>query len=281
MKTKKEKIGLVLNGGVARSFFQLGVIQSLSNYVNFDIIIGSGWGSLFGATLAVGLPLNKNVKIDDFLIPERDDNWSFFSNEKIIATFLGKKTIEFKDLGKRLILVATDLENNEEIIIRSGKIHPAVEASISFPCFNRVVLHEERFLTDGTITNPFPSDIAWKYGADKIIAIDTISQHFREFDENNVPLTPYIKNAAIAFPPMWLMNKKKIPWMEMRIFETCLTDAIDDYSISRKPFLIIKLEEEAEELARETYFDSFEKIPLLIEAGVKSGEKYGKLFFSS
>ena len=276
MKNKREKIGLVLNGGIARAFFQVGVIKSLSNYIDFDIIVGSGTGALFAAVLASNLSFDKEATADYFLNPEKENNWAFFNNQKLIELFLGTEKLEFGKLNKKLVVVATDLEENKEVIIDRGNIKIAVEGSIAFPCFNKPVLYEGKFLADGSIINPFPTDVAWSHGADKIIAIDTISQHIRDFDENNVPISPFIENAAIAFPQMWLLHKKKIPWMEMRMFETSLTSAIDDFSIRREPYLVIKLEEEAPELARKTYLDSFENIPQLIKEGIKAGEKYAK-----
>ncbi|OGG07161.1 hypothetical protein A2872_03980 [Candidatus Gottesmanbacteria bacterium RIFCSPHIGHO2_01_FULL_42_12] len=276
---KAYKTGLVLNNGYARAFFQVGVLASLEGKVAFDVIVGTGMGAYIGAVLASGKPISlietvaRSLKPEDFVCPSCDDR-CFFTIKPLMTkleNIIGNPIIE--DLPKKFIVVASDFGPNTLVLIKNGSVLSAVEASMTEPGFHLPYQLNNQGLADGSMINPFPTDIAWDNGADTIVAIDTVSQHLRPFDENKDDLSFWVKNAKPGFPQLWLMHKNKIPWMEMRMMETSFTYAIDNFLDARQPEILIQLEEAEGSLPREAFIDSFDKINGLIDLGKTHGQK--------
>lgn len=278
-KVKKDyKLGLVLNNGCARAFFQIGVLAALEDQYNFDVIVGTGIGGYIGSLIACGCPIKKieaiarSFKPEDFIYPSKSD-CCFFSNQPLLnklKSLVGGRKIE--DLSTKLVIVTADFDVNKTVIINTGSVVEAVCASIVEPGFHLPYIINNQGLSDGSMTNPLPIDVAWNNGADLILGIDTISQHLRPFDEKKDDLSFWVKNAKMAFPQLWLFNKKKIPWMEMRMLETSYTYAIDEIIETRPPNFLIQLEEVGM-LSREVFIDSFDRIGELIDEGKVYGNK--------
>ena len=276
---KHYKTGLVLNNGSARAFFQVGVLAALEGKINFDVIVGTGVGAYIGAAVAAGKPIHeiekitRNLKPEDFICPSGDDR-CFFSNKPLInklESIIGNLRIE--QLPRKLVIVTTDFSANKIVLIKEGPVLNAVEASLTQPGFHMPYLLNNCGLSDGSLVNPLPTDAAWGNGADFIIAVDCVSQHIRPFDENNEDLSFWVKNAQSGFPQLWLMQKKKIPWLEMRMMETSFTFAIDNILGFHEPEILIQLEESEGDLARRSFMDSFDLINDLIDLGKVHGQK--------
>jgi NTE family protein len=79
---------------------------------------------------------------------------------------------DFTELPLQFAAVATDLHSGQEVWLREGKVSAAVGASVAVPGLFRPVLHEERFLVDGSVVNPVPVSLARAMGADIVLAVD-------------------------------------------------------------------------------------------------------------
>ena len=71
--------------------------------------------------------------------------------------------------------MATDIKTGEEIIFSSGNAGMAIQASCSVPGVFQPARFSGRTYVDGGVVNPLPVDIARRYGADVVIAVDISS----------------------------------------------------------------------------------------------------------
>ena len=172
---------LVLGGGGSKGFAHLGAIRELEAAgIRPDLIIGCSAGALVGALYADDPEV---TEIDKTLISmKRSDilDTSYFNSRlgfvkgHALEAFMKKnlRSKTFDELKIPLIVVATDLYTGDLIELSSKEIPIAVRASCAFPGVFEPVLYEGRYLIDGGVTSPLPVEIAKKYGAKIIIAIN-------------------------------------------------------------------------------------------------------------
>ncbi|MBD3233921.1 MAG: BamA/TamA family outer membrane protein [candidate division Zixibacteria bacterium] len=72
--------------------------------------------------------------------------------------------------------VATDLVTGETIILASGDLAEAMRASVSVPLAFSPVEYDHTLLVDGGLTEPIPVKVVRGMGANKVIAVNTVSQ---------------------------------------------------------------------------------------------------------
>jgi NTE family protein len=91
---------------------------------------------------------------------------------------------DFSELFIPFKAVATNATNNEQIIIDSGLIQDSMRSSMSLPLvFPTYVLLDGRYTMDGGLNNNMPIDVAERWGADIIIAIDVTSKDLKQAGE--------------------------------------------------------------------------------------------------
>jgi NTE family protein len=177
---RRPKIGFVLGAGSARGWAHIGVLRALTQAgIKPDLIAGCSVGALVGAAFAAGsldrlegwalsLDWKRMLKLMDFglrggLIKGRRVREVF--REQFVER-------EFSELPVPFAAVATDLHSGQEIWLREGKVSAAIGASIAVPGLFQPVLHEDRYLVDGSVVNPVPVSLARAMGADIVIAVD-------------------------------------------------------------------------------------------------------------
>ncbi len=178
----KVRVGLALGSGAARGFAHAGILKILEeNDIPIDMISGSSMGAFVGGFYAAGVSASeleemvlsyKNRRkvrrtIFDITIPLYG-----FSKGNRLAKFmrnsLGDKT--FDELDIPFIAVATDISNGSEVVLRHGIVWQALRASGSVPVLFEPYELDGRFLIDGGITNPLPTDILIEQNIDIIIS---------------------------------------------------------------------------------------------------------------
>ena len=179
MSTKNNKsVSLVLGSGGARGLSHIGVIHWLEeNDYKIESIAGCSIGALIGGVYAAG-QLNEFeawvraiTKLN--MVSLLDLSWEksgFVKGDKIINTLVdlvGDKKIE--DLPISYTAVASDIKNEKEIWLNSGRLFDAIRASISMPLFFTPFNHKGVDLIDGGVLNPVP--IAPTFGDDTGITI--------------------------------------------------------------------------------------------------------------
>ncbi|HAM88952.1 TPA: hypothetical protein DDY55_00475 [Candidatus Falkowbacteria bacterium] len=178
----RKKIGLVLGGGGARGIAHIGVLKVLlRENIRFDLLCGCSMGALVGSCYATGMSIEKieetvlNLRKRDFIkwLNISRPTSSLIKGEKVfefIHSLIGDK--EFTDTILPFSVMATDLENGREVILKNGPMATAVQASISVPGIFPPVSKDGKFLIDGGVVNPTPIDTAEKMGAEIIIGVD-------------------------------------------------------------------------------------------------------------
>jgi len=173
------KTALVLGSGSARGLAHIGALKVLKrNKIPIDLVVGTSIGSLIGAVYALGMPLGR--------IEEKALATSWWQLADFVMSKMGfleglnlqkmiKESIEekgFSDLKTPLAVVATDIENGEEVVYTSGDLARVIRASCSIPGIFIPVRVDGRLLVDGGLKSSVPSAVARRMGAKFIIAID-------------------------------------------------------------------------------------------------------------
>jgi NTE family protein len=90
----------------------------------------------------------------------------------------------FDDLAIPFRAVATDLETGRPVVLDKGELASALRASAALPGLLPPVEIDGRLLSDGTLSDALPIDVALTLGADVVIAVD--------------PAPPLAKKGAIS-----------------------------------------------------------------------------------
>jgi len=195
--SSRPKIGLALGSGAARGLAHIGVLKVLEEAdIPIDIITGTSMGAFIGAMYAAGVPVAQMEQV------ALEIDW--FSMARLLAPVMptsglsdGKKLVafmaellparDFKDLRLPLAVTATDINTGEAIIIKQGDLLEALRASLAFPGIFSPVRFGQRFLVDGGLCNPIPTDVARNLGAEKIIGVCTIPAVTKKTPETFLP----------------------------------------------------------------------------------------------
>jgi NTE family protein len=182
----RKKVGLALGGGIARGLAHIGVIRALEKAgIPIDCVVGSSAGSVIGAAYCTGMGIQRVEEVSQRLHlwqmislrwPSRGI-LSFNRLEKSLVNLLGD--IDFASLKIPFAIVATDLINDELIMVNEGKLAPAVHASCSIPGFIVPVQLNGRLLGDGSLLSSVPVSSAREMGADYVIGVDLLRTKIR------------------------------------------------------------------------------------------------------
>jgi NTE family protein len=181
MTANRKTVSLVLGSGGARGLAHIGVIHWLEeNGYEIKSISGCSMGALIGGVYAAG-------KLDTFeqwvrsitkleIIKLLDLSWGksgLVKGDKIINTLVdlvGDQKIE--DLPVSFTAVASDIEDEKEIWINSGRLFNAIRASISLPLFFTPFDYNGTLLIDGGVLNPVPIAPTFGDNTDLTIAVN-------------------------------------------------------------------------------------------------------------
>ncbi|HHO77055.1 MAG TPA: hypothetical protein ENN05_11615 [Deltaproteobacteria bacterium] len=186
MTAKRPSIGIALDSGGAMGGAHIGVLNVLDEHnIPIDLIVGSSAGAAVGAFYAAGVlesfkGIISNLSFTEALKIYADPVFpisGLFAGaraRKFLKNLLGDILIE--DLPVRYVAVATDLLTGETVPIDSGPLTDAVMASISMPGIFKPVVHMDRLLTDGGVSDPLPIDILKSLSPDISIACNLHSR---------------------------------------------------------------------------------------------------------
>ena len=168
------------------------------------MIAGASMGAAMGATKAIGadlrivrrvletIDLNELLQITDSTLrelqkiigrsvmeyvrgsPWREEGAAPHDLARLCELFsLLTANKRFEDASVPFAAVAADLETGERVVLRHGKLAPAITASTAIPGVFSPVALDGRYLIDGGILEKLPVETAIEMGAEAVLAIDT------------------------------------------------------------------------------------------------------------
>jgi NTE family protein len=181
-----KRVGLALSGGVARGPAHVGVLNVLLREgIPIDYVAGVSAGSIIGAALCAGVPLETlneiapkiNWRHIARLVFPRRGFVSFKKLERFVADMIDDR--QFYEMQIPFITVATDLLKGEPVILREGRVASAVHASCAVPGFVEPVERNGQLLGDGGVSCNLPARQVRAMGADYVIGVDLMQPHLR------------------------------------------------------------------------------------------------------
>lgn len=171
------KISLALGGGAGLGWTHIGVLRAIDESpLEVAAISGTSIGAIAGASYAAG-------KLDYLEETARTANFRnlirFMDPHFKRGAVMGARTIEkeleselghldFEDLPIPIAAIAADLRTGDTIVMKSGKLVPAIRASMSLPGIFKPVEFEGRLLVDGGAALPVPVSPARELAPDNL-----------------------------------------------------------------------------------------------------------------
>lgn len=182
--TNDRRIGLALGAGGANGLAHIEMLEVLEKMeLSPHRIAGSSIGAVIGALFASGMSaadirkLATSAFIDGDsdlmgkLMSDRATHWlelveievgsgGLLDSQRILSHFYDSiGANRFEDLDIRLDVVAGDLWDKEQVVLNSGALLPAIQASMAIPGVFEPVNIDGRVLIDGGTVNPVPWDL--------------------------------------------------------------------------------------------------------------------------
>jgi NTE family protein len=182
MQSNRPLVGIALDSGGAKGAAHIGVLDVLiENGIPIANIVGSSAGAFAGALFATGTAQKFKDIIETLTWRE---SLSYYVDPvfPLSGLLAGKRArtfihdivgdVNIEDLPIKFTAVATDLLSGETVAIDRGPLVDAIMASVAMPGIFKPVVHMERLLTDGGVTDPLPLDILKRTSPDITIAVN-------------------------------------------------------------------------------------------------------------
>ncbi|TWT56090.1 patatin-like phospholipase family protein [Allorhodopirellula solitaria] len=121
--------------------------------------------------------------------------------------------IEFSDLTTPLSIVAADLRSGHCVVMESGSLRSAIEASMALPGIFPPVERDGMLLCDVGVVDSIPSTVASAYATDLTIAVD-IGQHNARIESFDTALDVMMRVQDIGEQ---ILRREKSQWADIHI----------------------------------------------------------------
>jgi NTE family protein len=196
LQGRAPRLGLALGGGGAKGLAHIPMLEALDALgIRPYRIAGTSIGAIIGALYAAGksgaqirglveqflisdkdaaerwFPLPRSLRWLEFLDPSFKEGGLLDSDDFI--GFLGETIAarRFRELKIPLRVMAADLWSGDPVVLDSGELLPALQASMALPGIFAPVKLKGRELVDGGVADPLPFDVLTR-DCDLIVAID-------------------------------------------------------------------------------------------------------------
>lgn len=186
-RPKSGGVALALGGGGARGWAHIGVLKAIDEVgIPISMIAGTSIGALTGGCylsdtlgeledFARSLTKSNMLRYMDFTLRAS----GIISGDKLAAKMNEHMVdINFDDLKKPFVAIATDINCGHEVWLQDGPLVPAMRASYALPGVFLPVEHMGRQLVDGALVNPVPVSACCAYEPDVVIAVNLNSELF-------------------------------------------------------------------------------------------------------
>ena len=173
-------MALVLGAGGTRGWAHVGALKVLhAAGVPVNIIVGASAGALIGALYAARRDAVWVERVAMAFTPADFLEWSLRDLRLSGRTGgMGRRLwqacgrLDFRELAVPFAAVALDVGSGKPVVLRTGNVGQAVEASIRPPLIGRPVMRKGRALVDGGLHNTVPVSVARKLGAELVISVN-------------------------------------------------------------------------------------------------------------
>ena len=198
---REPRIGLALGGGGAKGLAHILMLEALDEMgIRPHLIAGTSIGAIIGALYAAGLSGKEiRAQVEQFFVDQHEAERQLFALPKSIRwldfidpmlasgglldssdfiTWLGEvlPSRNFSGLEIPLKVITAELLTGREVIMQSGALLPALQASMAVPGVFPPVEVRGYSLVDGGVANPLPYDRV-QDDCDITIAIDVSGRH--------------------------------------------------------------------------------------------------------
>lgn len=174
-------LGLVLSGGGARAFSQIGVMRALAEAdLEVDFVGGASMGAILAAGIAMDWSLEElTARVEQSFVRSNPLNDYTLP---IVGLVKGRKVerrlrghfgdVRIEDLWLPTFFVSSNLTSGEVEVHRTGDVVEALRASIALPGILPPCVAGDSLLVDGAVMNNLPVDIMREIHRGPIVAID-------------------------------------------------------------------------------------------------------------
>jgi predicted acylesterase/phospholipase RssA/CRP-like cAMP-binding protein len=172
---------VVLGGGGARCFAQIGVLRAMAEAGQpIDLIGGTSMGSYLAAQCAFGMDADRmeefNTYIWSKLKPLKEYTLPFVGLTSPMKFFRATRKVfgeaNVEDFGIPFFCCSSNITKARLMVFDRGTIWFALCASIAVPGIGPPLLHQGDLLVDGALLDNLPIDVMRRRFDGKIIAVD-------------------------------------------------------------------------------------------------------------
>ncbi|ODN06666.1 Patatin-like phospholipase domain-containing protein 7 [Orchesella cincta] len=210
--------GVLFSSGGARIGTQLGMLQALIEYkmIPIDMVVGTGGGFLLAVLYAIYQDYDTVQKIIEKIFKDFKDLLSFHWDDfsiPYISSNKGKRllvyfyqlfgSIQLEDTFLPVCCVTTNLTSQNVRVERSGPIWVFVRASLTHTNHSPPICDpiDGDYIGDGAHANSLPEDVLKEFGAEYIIAFNTVGSKILDNNiaDPNMSFFRYIIKAGENF----------------------------------------------------------------------------------
>ena len=205
-------LGIALGGGGARGLAHILALETIDDLgIKPTAIAGTSMGAIIGALYASGRSgreirenleksmLSKSADFKEKLRKTPDlfkwlsivrlemNRGGLLNTNNFLNTLMDEIGVStFEELAIPLHLVTTDFWTGKEVVLSTGALRPAINASMAIPGVFAPVVIEDRVLVDGGLVNNVPYSVL-SGRCDHTVAIDVAPCRVHHPDKPNVP----------------------------------------------------------------------------------------------
>jgi NTE family protein len=273
LKYRPPAIGIALGAGGANGLAHILMLEALDDMgIQVARIAGSSIGAVIGSLYAAGMS-GKEIRglVERFVLSHREKplsrlmesgafEWINFVEIELgngglvsvdgflafMSETLKKKT--FEELDIPIHIAAADLWAREQVVLTSGDLISAIDASMALPGVFEPVRRGGRVLIDGGTCNPVPYDLLTDL-CDIVIAVDVIGE--RTQPSSGIP--GYFETVFNSVKVMQasIMNEKRrhrepdvyisVPVVDIRALEFYRAQEVFEQSVPARDMLMQQL----------------------------------------